>query len=335
VTTTTPPGWYPEPGHTGNGPALERWWDGNAWTEYTRTSPVQDSAAPPPYPSAYPGYPGYPGAYPGYPGAGSGEVLASPGGGRRTRNMVIAAVTALVLIGGAVTAAVVLGQDSDDDNTAKDKGTPAPTATAPRERQLPSPDPSSPGSGARPPRTSDGPAVDAYDGISLPVLSGWQGAPGSNGIGASVVTGRYPCPLDASKACVRGGAFADPAAALKITATTAEAAAKADIATNAADSYGEETYGVTTSHQQVLSTAVTVAGQQGYLVRWKIATKSGVGGYVESLAFPSPAPARSNSLVVVRFGFDIGGQAPGVEVMDQITKGIKADSSGGTSGTGV
>ncbi|MYS19478.1 DUF2510 domain-containing protein, partial [Streptomyces sp. SID4948] len=35
VTTTTTPGWYPEPGHTGNGPAMERWWDGNAWTEHT------------------------------------------------------------------------------------------------------------------------------------------------------------------------------------------------------------------------------------------------------------------------------------------------------------
>ncbi|WP_176724980.1 MULTISPECIES: DUF2510 domain-containing protein, partial [unclassified Streptomyces] len=35
MTTTTTPGWYPEPGHTGNGPAMERWWDGNAWTEHT------------------------------------------------------------------------------------------------------------------------------------------------------------------------------------------------------------------------------------------------------------------------------------------------------------
>ena len=41
MTTTTPPGWYPEPGHTGNGPAMERWWDGSAWTEYTRTAPPE------------------------------------------------------------------------------------------------------------------------------------------------------------------------------------------------------------------------------------------------------------------------------------------------------
>ncbi|MZE80665.1 DUF2510 domain-containing protein, partial [Streptomyces sp. SID5475] len=33
---TTPPGWYPDPGHTGGGPALERWWDGSGWTDHTR-----------------------------------------------------------------------------------------------------------------------------------------------------------------------------------------------------------------------------------------------------------------------------------------------------------
>jgi hypothetical protein len=42
-------------------------------------------------------------------------------------------------------------------------------------------------------------------------------------------------------------------------------------------------------------------------------------------------------LVVVRFGFDIGGKAPSPSVIDQITKGIKADSStpGSSGGTGV
>jgi hypothetical protein len=53
---TTPPGWYPDPGHTGHGPALERWWDGSAWTDYTREPqgvvasripPVQSGFGPP------------------------------------------------------------------------------------------------------------------------------------------------------------------------------------------------------------------------------------------------------------------------------------------------
>ncbi|MGO4755906.1 DUF2510 domain-containing protein, partial [Streptomyces sp. 2MCAF27] len=36
---TTPPGWYPDPGYTGLGPAPERWWDGFGWTEHTREAP--------------------------------------------------------------------------------------------------------------------------------------------------------------------------------------------------------------------------------------------------------------------------------------------------------
>ncbi|WP_093713046.1 DUF2510 domain-containing protein [Actinacidiphila alni] len=330
MTTTTPPGWYPEPGHTGNGPAMERWWDGSTWTEYTRTAPVAADAPPP-----YPGYPQQP-AYP-------GDVLAGGpgGGGRRTGAVVIAIVAALVLIGGVVAGILVLGKDDNKDKSAS----PTPSATSPGRRQAPAPQPSDPGQQSPDPDSPDGSqgpdggsggkAVDGYDGISLPVLSGWTGNSGDNGIGASVVTGGYPCPGDASKDCVRGGVFAQPAEALKLTATSAEAAAKQDIAPNAADSYSTDIYGATTSHQQLESKPVTVAGKQGYMVRWKVVTKSGTSGYVESLAFPSPRDPKN--IAVVRFGFDVGGNAPGLNVMDQITQGIKADSSGGSStgGTGV
>ncbi|MGI5378529.1 DUF2510 domain-containing protein [Streptomyces sp. CA-251387] len=34
--TVAPPGWYPDPGQTSEGPLLERWWDGTAWTEHRR-----------------------------------------------------------------------------------------------------------------------------------------------------------------------------------------------------------------------------------------------------------------------------------------------------------
>jgi Protein of unknown function (DUF2510) len=334
VTTTTPPGWYPEPGHTGNGPAMERWWDGSAWTEYTRTAPAPAA----PQPGAY----GYP-----YP---SGEVLASPGGGggRRPGTVALAIVAALVVIGGVIAGILVLGKgDTKDDASNR----PTSSASTPRDQGKGDPQPDQGGpsgsggqdggqggsdggsDGGQGGRGDSSKAVDAYDGISLPVLDGWEGASGQSGVGASVTTDEYPCPGDSSESCVRGGVFAQPAAALKITATSAEAAAKADIAPNAANSYSSDTYGATTSHRQVAAKSVTVAGQKGYLVRWMITTKSGTDGYVESLAFPSPAD--SGKIVVVRFGFDIGHGAPGVSTMDTIAAGIKADSSGGSSGTGV
>jgi uncharacterized protein DUF2510 len=332
VTTNTPPGWYAEPGHTGNGPAMERWWDGNAWTEYTRTAPVQDIVQGGSYPAQGP----Y--AYP-YP---SGAVATPPGGGgRRTGTVVIAIMAALVLIGAVVAGVLVLGKDNGNGDKSAD-ATPTPSGAPPHRGQRTPPSTGGQGdqggSGGTPSTAPSpgSPVVDAYDGISLPVLDGWQGTAGTNGIGANVVTGGYPCPTDSSQDCVRGGVFAEPAAALKISGSDPEAAAKADIAPNATNAYGASTYGPTTGHQQVASQSVTVAGQKGYMVRWKVTTKSGTNGYVESLVFPSPF--NKAKLVVVRFGFDIGGKAPGPDVMDRITQGIKADDSGGTTssgGTGV
>lgn len=334
VTTTTPPGWYPEPGHTGNGPAMERWWDGSAWTEYTRTAPVPDAA-----PQAYPGYPSGP-DYIGYPGGGTGGP-----GGRRTGTVVIALVASLVLIGAIVAGVLVLGKDDNKSDDAKNS--PTPTHTGGRIPG-PAPQPSdggsggddggsggdSGGSGNLPP--SDGSsAIDAADAVSLPVLDGWAGQSGIKG--SSVSYGPYTCPGTSGGTCSLAGANAEPAAQEDITATTAEGAAKEDIAKNAAASYNQDTYGATTSHQQLKAGTVTVAGQKGYYVRWKVTTASGTKGYVQSLVFPSPT---TKQLVLVRFGFDITAKAPGADVIDQIVQGIKSDTSlgsgtAGGSGTGV
>jgi len=68
-------------------------------------------------------------------------------------------------------------------------------------------------------------------------------------------------------------------------------------------------------------------------VRWKVVTKNGDDGYVESLAFPSPN--LRSMLVVVRSGFDISTEAPKLSVLDDITKGIKkAEGAGPGSGSG-
>lgn len=296
MTQTSPPGWHPDPGYTGFGPIQERWWDGTQWTDQLRVPPA---------------------------------ALRS----RRIR--IGAGVTAAVVVLAAIGGGVYLLND--------DSGTTGSSATAPSASPSPAPSrqPGAPGGSGgngdggeqspeqQLPQTEDGYATDMASGISIPVPDGWTG---ESGMGAGVTTGTYACPGATGEKCVRGGVFSVPAAALKLTTKTAKATAEKDIAANAEESYGEKIYGGITSHEQLKSEAVTVAGQQGYRVRWKVVTKTGDDGYVESLAFPSPQSP--DLLIVVRSGFDINPKAPGLSVLDTITKGIKA-ASGTGSGPGT
>jgi hypothetical protein len=165
--------------------------------------------------------------------------------------------------------------------------------------------------------------TDAVSGISLPIPKGWYGQEAR--VGAQVTSDdSYKCPGDTSSTCTKGGAYSAPALLLGTKGTTAEEIAKADIARNAEESYGGKSYGGITSHDVLDSKAVTVAGQKGYLVRWKAVTSKGADGIVESLAFPSPANAKQ--MVVVRFGVDADQQET---VLDDITKGIKVATGSG------
>ncbi|MEU1039263.1 DUF2510 domain-containing protein [Streptomyces sp. NPDC005551] len=311
MTQATPPGWYPDPGQTSDRPPTERWWDGNAWTDQTRAVGSAAPWGPPAYP---------PGGHPVPPARR----------GLRTGIAVAVAVAVLAGIGGGVYA---LTKDDGGGNGANSQGPGgqngrggpggtggsdgAPGGSGGPDGQSPAPDPS-----GQPP-TEDGFATDAMSGIALPVPDGWTG---KSGLGASVTSDdSYKCPGDTSQTCTKGGAYSAPAVALKLKATTAEAAAKEDISKNAEESYGGKTYGKITSHRELASESVTVAGQKGYLVRWKVVTSKGDDGYVESLAFPSPAG--SEQLVVVRFGVDVGTKAA---VIDEITKGIKRVAAGGS-----
>ncbi|WP_133913701.1 DUF2510 domain-containing protein [Streptomyces sp. NBC_00582] len=341
MTQVTPPGWYPDPGQTSDGPATERWWDGKAWTDQTRPAGSAAAWGPPaqtPADGAYAAYPTYP-AYPAPP-QGSG-----PRRGLRTGIAVAAAVAVLASIGVGVYA---LSKD--------DGGSGGGTAQGPGGQGGPGGNGGgfggSGGSGGGPggsggsgdsggsggaspspqeseaPKIKSGSVTDALNGISIPIPSGWYGQEGSSGA-AVTSESSYKCPGDTSKSCTKGGVYSSPVELLGTKGGTAEEVAKADIAENAEQSYGGDTYGEISSHQVLASKAVTVAGQKGYLVRWKAVTSKGADGYVESLVFP--APADSKRLVVLRFGLDAD---QNVSVIDTITKGIKV-ASGGGSGTNV
>ncbi|MDF3149235.1 hypothetical protein PBV88_50695, partial [Streptomyces sp. T21Q-yed] len=172
------------------------------------------------------------------------------------------------------------------------------------------------------PRVESGSVTDPVSGISIAIPDGWYGQ--QINWGAQVASNEtYKCPSDTSQTCMKGGAYSAPALALRTKGDTPEEVAKADIAANAEESYGKG-YGEITSHEVLASKAVTVAGQKGYLVRWKAVTSKGADGYVQSLAFPSPVSEQQ--IVVVRIGVDAGEQS----VIDEITKGIKVSTGGGS-----
>ncbi|MEV6078126.1 DUF2510 domain-containing protein [Streptomyces sp. NPDC052069] len=297
MTQTSPPGWHPDPGYSGIGPAQERWWDGTQWTDHLRVPPAAV---------------------------------------RRRRTRIAVGVTVGVVVLAAIGGGVYLIQEDNgrQPETAASSPSSAPSGT-PGRPGAPDGNGENGGGGesrapdGRLPPAEDGYATDLASGISLPVPKGWTGRSGT--VGAGLTTGDYACPGASGEKCVRGGVFSAPAVALKNDAKTAEAAAKKDIAVNAEESYGEKIYEGITSHEQLKSEPVTVAGQKGYLVRWKVVTKKGDDGYVESLAFPSPTT--KDMLVVVRSGFDVSAEAPKLSVLDDITRGIKA-ASGTGGGTG-
>ncbi|WP_237518587.1 hypothetical protein, partial [Streptomyces sp. SID5910] len=275
-------------------------------------------------------YGGAPGPYPVHPGYAGYPVQPPPGRrrGLRTGIAVAAAVAVLAGIGAGV---YLLTDDGSSGSSAGSRQQEGPGSDGNDPFGGPgdggdgrSPAPDSPEDGSQPPTIDSGSVPDPVSGISLPIPDGWSGQQLS--VGAAVTSDdSYKCPGDASASCTKGGAYSAPAMVLGTEGTTAEQVAKADIEANAEESYGGKSYGGITSHQELASKAVTVAGQKGYLVRWKAVTSKGADGYVESLAFPSPADAKR--IVVVRFGVDTDGPQT---VIDDITKDIKVSSGGGS-----
>ncbi|MFF7375247.1 hypothetical protein ACIP4Q_03655 [Streptomyces massasporeus] len=289
---------------------------------------------------AYPGAAGYP-AYPAYP--------AAPEGGKGRRLRTVAAVAAAVVVLASIGVGVyALTDDGGGGGSPTSQGPGGPGAPGGQGGPFGGPggsggsggsggDGGSGGSGgdggsggrspqpeqSEPPKIRSGSVTDAVSGISLPIPKGWYGQQAN--VGAQVTSDdSYKCPGDTSSTCTKGGAYSAPALALGTKGATAEEIAKADIAANAKESYGGKSYGGITSHDVLDSKAVTVAGQKGYLVRWKAVTSKGADGIVESLAFPSPANGKQ--MVVVRFGVDADQKET---VLDDITKGIKVATGSG------
>ncbi|MET4659482.1 hypothetical protein ABID80_003198 [Streptomyces sp. PvP037] len=333
MTQATPPGWYPDPGQTNDGPATERWWDGGTWTDQVRPTGQGATAWGPPAPAGsgttpYPAYPAYPAAAP-------------SGRGRAVRNGIAVAAAVAVLASIGVGVYALTDDDGGDGATASQgpggrEGGPFGDSGGPdggsggRDGGSGGSGGEEPGpEGSEAPRIESGSVTDGLSGISLPIPDGWYGE--QLQVGASVTSEKsYKCPGDTSKTCTKGGAYSAPALAMGTRGSTAEEVAKADISANAEESYGGEAYGKITSHDVLASRAVTVAGQKGYLVRWKAVTSKGSDGYVQSLAFPSPAQPRQ--IVVVRFGVDTDQKQ---DVLDEITEGIEVSSGGGGNGQDV
>ncbi|MEU8845859.1 DUF2510 domain-containing protein [Streptomyces sp. NPDC048564] len=326
MTQVTPPGWYPDPGRQSDGPPTERWWDGKAWTDQVRPAGSADVWGPPEQLSAEGAYPAYP-AHPGYPGQ------VQSGGRRRLRTGIAVGVAAVVLASIGVGVYALTANDGSGGRSANSpqqgsggQGGPGGGQGGPfgdsgggdggSGGESPGPDES------EPPKVDSGSVTDAVNGISIPIPDGWYGQ--ESGWGANVASDEtYKCPADTSQSCQKGGAYSAPALAHGTKGDTAEEVAKADIEANATESYGKG-YGEITSHEVLASKAVTVAGQKGYLVRWKAITSKGADGYVESLAFPSPV--RAQQMVVVRIGVDVGEKQ---SLIDEIAKGIKVSTGGG------
>ncbi|MEV7400707.1 DUF2510 domain-containing protein [Streptomyces sp. NPDC091267] len=306
MSNTTPPGWYPDTA----APGSERWWDGAAWTAHTRPYPAATQQPGParPAPTAV-------------PGQGSG------GGGGRVVALVVAGA---LVVGAAVTGAVLLGRD-DDGTRPQARRSSAPSHARTGTGAAPGDSPSPDGS----PDDSDPTVlVDQLNGITLPIPDGWEK---SDSTVDELLTMRtadsYSCPGSSSAFCYHGTVTtrtpngADATSAEKLAEQDIEAAAKRAYDEN---TVGERIHGGITSHTQLAAASVSVAGRTGYLVRWRVATGKGPGGYVQSLVFPSAVG--SESLVVVRYAFDAGPDGPPLSLMDTLTKGIRPIGDSGTSG---
>ncbi len=362
VSNSTPPGWYPVPGADGT-PGHERWWDGNAWTNEVRplqggvAGPLADAptqtwqpseqkpgygypggAAAPSYgypgqdaaPAAGYGYPAqdaYQGQNPyqgqgGYPAQGAGYGYPGPGyppqGPAKSKaGMIIGISVGVLAVGGIVAGIMLSGGDPKADPT------PNPTVTITQsDNPAPSPTPTRPTTSPTVPVPKPLPVLkttvpDPQHAITVPVFEGWDAATDSAHSTVSLGSGRYTCPDGNS--CIRGQ--------FSVGKDTIQGATPKAAADAAMPTYAGLIFTGITSHTDSGSGYVSVAGVLGYATRWHVRTSDGTQGYVLLAA----VPAKGGGYVVFEGGVDDDPAAPDSSVLDQILKGIKQDSSSGSS----
>ncbi|MFF1698026.1 DUF2510 domain-containing protein [Streptomyces sp. NPDC058257] len=314
MSMTPPPGWYTDPSAP---PAqhVERWWDGSAWTEHRRAPEARQSG----------------GAQPGF-GPSQAQIPAQtqvqplPGASSGGRARVVALTTAgVVLVASIVTGTVLLGEDDGDPQG----GLPEPAVSEPADTATKtSPAPTT--SAADPDPST---LVDQLNGITIPVPDGWEKADDTVGGDPTVRTPKtYDCPGEGSL-CRHGTVYSRTSTGTDQRSPQALALSDIKDAADRAydeDKVGMEPFGGIARHEKVKEGNVAVGGRAGYFVRWRVHTEKGPGGYVQSLAFPSSLG--SESLIIVRFAIDAGGEAPPLSDMERITKGIRAVGDGDTGG---
>ncbi|MFF8658501.1 DUF2510 domain-containing protein [Streptomyces huasconensis] len=310
MSMTPPPGWYPDP----NQPAVERWWDGTAWTEHRRTpghaqaAPVRQGFGPAPDPAA----------------TAAMAPAASSGGGRA--KVIALAAAGVVLVTAIVTGVVVLGKDDGDPRA----GGPAPSPSA---TTGPTPTATATESKSASPTSDPNVLVDDLNGITLPVIDGWEKAEGVINDEPTLQTpDTFDCPGDPGL-CRYGEVTSHTVTSTD--ETSPKALARGDIKDATDSVYGKdvldnEHYGGVSGHTKVKEGTVAVAGRSGYYVRWKVRTGKGAGGYVQSVAFKSSIG--SEPMVIVRLSIDIADDAPPLSDMDRIVKGIRSVGDNATGG---
>ncbi|MGK4583679.1 hypothetical protein [Kitasatospora sp. HPMI-4] len=313
MSDSTPEGWNPEPGSGPSDGIPERRWFGGARaggpsavsatvprTVGAPTGPGDGSsrrsphAAPPladPSPT---------------PAADPDQAGPTPSPARKSRGGLIISLVVALFAAAALTGLVWIGLDSDGPDDIAELPLPgAPGKPAPQGRAFSGPD-------ATLPAGPDGTAGDLVHGWAVPLPAGWTTERHSREIAVYLSTAPYSCADPAG--CVRGSFAIDTAA---VTGADAAEVARSVMADTAPALFGD-----LSTHQELPSGPVTVAGLRGFAERWHVVPKDGVKGYVLVVA----VPARGGGFTVLTGSVDDHSQAPKPAVLDQIVQGIRTGS---------